>query len=134
MSLWVVRAGRYGEREAYALENQQVVIGWDKLPDLDGLETREELEQLVRQTYPGFSPGKIANHTGQLWAFLRRIEPGDLVLLPLKTRSAIAVRLIEGPYRYVAGEPAAVRHARAVKWLRTECAPERIRSGSASLD
>lgn len=29
MALWVVRAGRYGERESDALEHGQAVIGWD---------------------------------------------------------------------------------------------------------
>jgi len=34
MSVWLVRAGKNGEREDFALENGVAVIGWDELPDL----------------------------------------------------------------------------------------------------
>ncbi|WP_346864991.1 hypothetical protein [Methanocalculus sp. MSAO_Arc2] len=34
MTLWLVRAGRYGEREQLALEKKIAVIGWDDVPDL----------------------------------------------------------------------------------------------------
>ena len=34
MTLWLVRAGRYGESEEFDLTNNVVAIGWDKLSDL----------------------------------------------------------------------------------------------------
>jgi len=34
MSLWMVRAGSYGEQEQYALEKNIVTIGWNELQDL----------------------------------------------------------------------------------------------------
>ena len=39
MTLWLVRAGKHGEREELALENDIAVIGWDELPDLSGIAT-----------------------------------------------------------------------------------------------
>ena len=32
MALWLVRAGRHGERENMALENGLAFIGWEELP------------------------------------------------------------------------------------------------------
>ena len=34
MAVWLVRAGRNGERESFALEENLAVIGFDDLPDL----------------------------------------------------------------------------------------------------
>ena len=31
MALWMVRAGKYGERENFALEKDVVCIGWDEM-------------------------------------------------------------------------------------------------------
>jgi restriction system protein len=33
-ALWVVRAGKEGEQERAALENNLVTIGWNEFPDL----------------------------------------------------------------------------------------------------
>lgn len=120
MSLWIIRAGRHGEYENFALDNNVVVAGWQKLPDLSGIKSREELETLIRATYPDLKPGAIPNWTGQLWAVLKRIEENDLVALPLKTRSAIAFGKVIGPYQYLADSPSDAKHARPVEWLRTD--------------
>lgn len=37
MTLWGIRSGKYGEREALALENNVALIGWEELPDLTGI-------------------------------------------------------------------------------------------------
>ncbi len=120
MTVWLVRAGRYGERETLALEKGLTVIGWEELPDLSSIDCRGDIEELVRTTYPDASKGRLANWVGQLWAFRSRIEVGDLVVLPLKTQSAIAVGTIAGPYAYRADLPAETHHTRETKWLKTD--------------
>ncbi|HZL07329.1 MAG TPA: restriction endonuclease, partial [Coriobacteriia bacterium] len=67
MTVWLVRAGRYGEREALALEQDQSIIGWEELPDLAHLDSREALAELVRAAHPDAGKGRLANWTGQLW-------------------------------------------------------------------
>jgi len=37
MSLWMVRAGKYGEQEHSAFEHGVAVIGWNDLPDLSNI-------------------------------------------------------------------------------------------------
>lgn len=120
MALWLVRAGRYGERESFALEKKVVAIGWEELPDLSNISSREKLEELCWKTYPKSKPNTIRNWVGQLWAFRERIHANDLVALPLKTRSAIAIGRVTGPYEYHTDFPADARHTRPVKWLRTD--------------
>ena len=52
MTMWLIRAGRAGEREQLALENNVAVIGWEELPDLATCATRDALATLLKNTYP----------------------------------------------------------------------------------
>jgi restriction system protein len=120
MAVWLVRAGKRGEREDFALERSVAVIGWEYLPDLGHVKSREDLEALCFQTYPGAKRNTILNHVRQLWAFTHRIEPKDLVVLPLKARSAIAIGVVTGPYHYQPSNPPDARHTLPVQWLETD--------------
>jgi restriction system protein len=86
MSVWLVRAGKYGEREQAALEKNVAVIGWNELPDLSSVQSREALADIYRQVHPDASGGKVANHVGQLWAFRDRIQQGNLGIAGLLGR------------------------------------------------
>jgi len=116
----MVRAGRYGQQEQGALDNNVVTIGWNKLPDLSNIKTKEEFTKFYTGVYPDEvdNKRKFANQVGQVWRFIHDIEKGDLVALPLKTQSAIAIGKVEGEYQY---EPLAdnIKHLRKVKWLKT---------------
>lgn len=120
MALWLVRAGRHGEREDFALENNVVVIGWDGLKDLSAISSRDELVRVMAEVYPDEKPKARLNYASQIWAFVGRIQEGDWVVLPLKKRSAIAIGQITGGYKYEAGNPEGARHTRPVKWLDTD--------------
>lgn len=118
MALWLVRAGRYGERESLALEKGLAVIGWEDLPDLSGVGTREELYELLEKTYPEEKRKTLLNWLSQIWPFVKEIQPGDLVALPLKSRSAIVLGEVAGPYQYRSDLPLDTKHTRPVKWIR----------------
>jgi restriction system protein len=120
MTLWVVRAGRHGENEAMALDRGVVTIGWVLLPDLSSASSKEAVDVLVRDKHPDEKPGTLVQWTGQVWAFLSKIAIGDLVALPLKSRAAVAIGRVTGPYTYLADASVDARHARAVEWLRTD--------------
>jgi restriction system protein len=118
MSLWLVRAGRYGEQEQGALENGVVTIGWNELSDLSKIKTKEELAELYAKVYPGAKKMQAVNEIGQIWRFIREIQKGDLVALPLKKQSAIAIGEVRSEYEYneLANN---IKHIRRVKWLKT---------------
>lgn len=118
MSLWLVRAGSYGEQEQGALEHNVVTIGWNELPDLSKIKDREELAELYAEVYPERKKMKTANQVGQIWRFIHEIQKGDLVAIPLKTQSAIVMGKVEGDYEYkeITNN---IKHVRRVKWLKT---------------
>ncbi len=128
MTLWVARAGKYGEQENFALENNVVVVGWDDVPDLSGFEDRNQLRQHLTDTYRDKTSRAVGIWTTQLWNFARSFEQGDIVALPSKTRSTIAFGRISGNYRYVDGAPSGERHQRPVEWINTDLARSRLDS------
>jgi len=115
MALWLIRAGRFGEDEDFALKKNFAVIGYQDVPDLSHADSREDVHKIVEEVLADASKNKIANVTGQLWAFKGRIEANDLVVLPLKTQSFVAIGTIGGPYAYHMN-----RHVRRVNWQRTD--------------
>jgi len=120
MAVWMVRAGAHGEREDFALEKGFAVIEWDELSDLSSIKSRQELEVLMRNAFPDAKTASIANQARQVWAFRERIQKGDIVVLPLKTRSAIAIGRAWGPYQYRPDHPEGARHTRPVEWITTD--------------
>ncbi len=120
MSLWMVRgAGRGGEFQNLALEKGIALIGFHQVADLSRATTKEAVYELCREGYPEASEAKLRNVMGQLFAFARRIEKGDLIVMPLKSRPQIAVGQVSGAYvcRKDVGE---LHHSRPVDWLRDD--------------
>jgi restriction system protein len=116
----MVRAGKRGEQEQTALEKNVITIGWNELPDLTSIQSREALAEVYRTFHPEATAPHVANQVGQVWAFRSRIQIGDLAVLPLKTRSAIAIGKVTGPYAYTTDLNESVRHIRKVEWIRTD--------------
>lgn len=126
MAIWGVRAGRHGENENYAIDNNCVVIGWDDVPDLSSIVDRPSLLALLSETYPNEAGGTIKNWETQLWAFAKRIQVGDIVALPRKQTSTVAFGTVTGPYRYSDSAPSGAAHQVPVNWITTELSRQRI--------
>ena len=54
---------------------------------------------------------------GQIWDFAKEIKKGDIVALPLKLQSSIALGKVEGEYEFKEISPT-IKHTRPVRWLR----------------
>ncbi|MBN2037295.1 MAG: restriction endonuclease [Chitinispirillaceae bacterium] len=118
MSLWLVRAGGHGEQEQEALDNSVVTIGWDDFDDLSNIKSREELSELYLKLNPDSKKMQVANAVGQIWRFVREIQKGDLVALPLKMQSGISIGKVESDYEFKQISPN-IKHLRHVKWIKT---------------
>ena len=117
---WLIRAGSSGELGNFVIENSLACVGFGNVPDLTGVSTREEMRETVRRSYSDASDGKVANVAGQLWALRSRVRPGDVVVMPLKKTSQIALGVVTGGYRYLDDPEAWWHHAVAVDWKRTD--------------
>lgn len=120
MSVWLVRGGPGGIHEQRMLDKNFVSIGWIDLPDLSKIKSREQLEKLYIQTYPEAKKFRKINHVTQIWSFINRIQKKDLVVVPLKTQSAIAIGEMLGKYEYITNLGPDLHHIRTVKWIETD--------------
>lgn len=117
MAIWLVRAGKNGERQDYALDNKCVVVGWNQVPDISRFEDRSALKAFLEEQMADAKPRKIASHTGQLWKFYQTLQVGDHVALPLKGQSAVAIGKITGDYEFRESNPPGTVHLRSVEWI-----------------
>lgn len=118
---WVVRSGKYGERDAWTLQSGCSGGGWEEIPDMTHCTKREDIVQIAVDTYKGASDAAIATKVGQLWALRGRIETGDLMVMPMKTTKQIALGRVVGPYEYrTVEQDLAKRHVVPVDWQRVD--------------
>lgn len=120
MAVWTVKGGRHGEREERCLEHGVIGGGWEKIPDLSQVDSKEPLAALCEQAEPGWSSKTRSNYVGQLWSLRERMKDGELVALPLKTSGTVAIGRITGAYSYRDDLGDDFKHARSVEWLATE--------------
>ena len=73
----------------------------------------------MKDALPDEKPRVIGNKAGQLWAFAIGMQEGDIIVLPRKLTSQIAIGRVTGPYGYQRVNDA-FRHTRPVKWLQTD--------------
>ena len=117
--VYLVRGGRFGEDEDYALENGLAIIGFRDFPSLANLDDYPAVFNLVNSAQPELKTRAAGNFSRQLLAFSVAMKEGDIVVLPRKLTSQIALGRVKGPYQYLKiGEE--FRHVRPVEWIRTD--------------
>ncbi len=120
MALWLVRAGKNGEQEQPALDHGFITIGWNDMPDLRGINSREEVQAELLKHQPSSTQGYLTNVGSQIWRFAKEIKKDDLVVLPSKRQASIAIGIVTGEYEHRYDIAPGVRHLRLVKWVRTD--------------
>lgn len=113
--LWIVRAGRNGERELDAISHGKLMLGFGEVGDLSNLNSREAILEHLATAMPSASVNRRKNFAAQLNQFANTIAIGDLVVLPRKLTSGVAIGKVTGSYQF---NPEGVsRHTRDVEWL-----------------
>jgi restriction system protein len=119
MALWLVRAGKHGEHEQRSFETSRTYLTWESMGehDLSKAEGTSGILKLLRQALPDDPEPRLQHWARQISTFVFQMKPGDWVVLPRKTKAAIAVGEIEGAYTYDHKLSPVYRHLRPVKWL-----------------
>ena len=118
MTLWVARAGRYGERESFAFENNLVVVGWDKEPRptagaLDGHLSRGESEDGQDLGIP-------------VMGIRSTFSEGRSGGAAIEDATTVAFGRIAEDYQYASDAPPGARHQRPVEWIDTDIARSKL--------
>ncbi|MFD4987875.1 CBS domain-containing protein [Streptomyces sp. NPDC058374] len=112
---WTVRGGRSGEWEHIALSEGLSILGWERLGDLSGCSSADDIGEMLSEAYPWESDGTIDSWKRQLWRFIS-MDIGDYVVMPRKQQPVVAIGELTGPYEFQADEPRGFRHVRRVDW------------------
>lgn len=99
--------------------NGFVSVGGDELGDLAGVTDPEAIRTMLTESMPDRTPAAIGLFVGYWRRFLWDAVPGDLAVLPLRTR-AVRIGEFVGPYHYVASAAPRARHRRVVSWFEGE--------------
>jgi len=89
--------------------------------DLRKQDTKDQLRDLLKKTYPANRPNQVGAAFGQIWAFTHVMEKGDWIGVPSRLKkSVIHFGEIKGDYDYHAKAKCPYYHSRDVKWLATD--------------
>lgn len=124
MTAWAIRAGKYGEHEQWCLDEGRAGGAWNEVGDLSSCQTRDDVRAVLDQVMPEASEGLRNNNASQLWGLLQ-IQPGDLIILPLKTTKTLAIGTCTKGYEYLSQAPQ--KHAITVDWQRTDIARSAVK-------
>lgn len=117
VTLWVVRCGGDSAYELEAYDKKIVGIGWGSLGDLSNMETVDQLKAYYTQIENQEGVGTVRNNVGQVFSFIKRIQIGDLVALPIRSTASIALGRIKSSYRYAPDAHPYVKQQRDVEWI-----------------
>ncbi|MCD8308025.1 MAG: hypothetical protein LUD51_07370 [Clostridia bacterium] len=102
--------------------NGHICIGWHELGDLSGVSSREELKEMYSRIWPGRSSGAMSTDVGEIWTFIAKMKPGDVVVLfdsQGYRRQVAHFGIVISDYYFKEDYPgdADYVHNREVKWI-----------------
>lgn len=100
LKLYMVRAGKNGEDENLALDNDVAVIDFPELPPIEVELGLEILLNKVTEILPNQKVRTQRFYAHQMWMFANTIQEGDFIVLPRKLTKQIAIGKVVGPYQF----------------------------------
>ena len=68
----VSKAGPNGEQEKDALESSIVTIGWNEIPDVSKIDSKQALKDLYLKFNPNTKGRSLAIMAGEIWDFAKK--------------------------------------------------------------
>ena len=112
--LWIVRAGKQGDRELAAIEQGRLLPGFLEVGDLRSFPNRDAILEHLAEVMPDGGRNRLRNFAAQLNQFAHTMQTGDLVVMPRKLTDGVAIGEVTGDYVFDAEDP--YKHSRPVKW------------------
>lgn len=121
--MWLVRAGEGAYLVEEFLNLGVVAIGWSEIGSIAKAQTYEEVKNLLKNSHPDYSDGKLNITAGQLNRFRFEFQQGDTVITYDPEERKYHVGQIISDYEFKKSIIEDMNHLRKVKW-----------SGSVSRD
>lgn len=118
MSMWLCRAGRYGEFENKFLEENRIYCTWDNISEsIMQFSTKQDLQQYFVENNPDLKVKTAMNWASQVWPFAHEMKKGEIVVLPSKIKPVIHFGKIIGDYEFLPENGNPYNHAHQVEWF-----------------
>lgn len=118
--LWIVRAGKHGERELAAIAQSKLLPGFSEVGDLRLYKDRDAIAEHLKIAMPDAAENRRRNFAAQLNQFAHVIGIGDIVVMPRKLTNGVALGEVTGKYSFDSDTP--WKHSRGVRWLKESVA------------
>ena len=127
MSLWLFRAGKYGEYEEKFINDERVYLTWEDFDvDLNDIDSQEDLYEILTDIYK-LEKGRTAiNWASQIWAMAHKVKIGDWVVLPSKVNRTLHFGEVIGNYVFDKSLGSPYYHYRKVKWFAKDIPRDRF--------
>jgi restriction system protein len=114
--IWGIHGGQQGAADQLFKNHNVIAIGWPDLGPLGDLNTRDEFKQRYEAAHPGQNTFRVATIAGQLFRFVREMEPGNLVVYPSKISHDVWLGHVTGAYEHRPDLDSHYCNARSVAW------------------
>ena len=125
-TVWVIRGGERNRLVSTFLQDGSIGLGYPSIPDGRGVDRPKALRLLSTEDDVAAPEAAAA----MFLSFVRRVEIGDIVLMPDPQESGMACGVVTGDYEYREETPLdQYRHRRTVDWRRrlpNDALPERL--------
>lgn len=124
---WAIHFGTANTHANLGYEKGFIGIGWNELGDLSQfqeLDRRQffnEVGAMVQKGSPEKSVNARGQSVGQIFRFVKLIQPGDIVLMPKTDENIMYIGVVEGGYYFLDNttDGCDYKHRRKIKWIKT---------------
>ena len=113
--LWVVRAGKDSQAHDQYINRSLVGVGWNKLGDLTGVTTLDEIRDRMREEYPGEPDGYYGTCSAEVLHVVHRMAVGDYAMYAVRDSDDVILGRIVSEFVHSPEEVFAI--TRRVRWL-----------------
>lgn len=119
MSVWLCRAGNYGQHEARFFEDSKIYYTFEEIDKpLSSFASKSELQHYFLSVRPTFKDGQAKNYATQGYTFCNNIMLGDWIITPSKISPGLLhFAEVCGSYIFDENAEDSYRHSRSVKWF-----------------
>lgn len=118
MTMWLCRAGKFGEHENKFLEDGMIYCTWHGFNvSIADFKSKHDLQQYFISEDPSVKNRTALNWASQVWPFGHDMQTGEIVAVPSKIQPVIHFGRITGGYEYHAENADPYFHAHKVDWF-----------------